>query len=114
MATFNENNSDYRNYIKSAIKQCLDRGVDALRVDTVKHVPIWFLQEFNADIQAHKLNVFIFGEWIYNNANDVPSVEFANNSGMTVLYFGLCMAIRHALRLNHEAGFNLRPKNFNN
>ena len=107
LATFNENNSDYRNYIKSAIKQWLDRGVDALRVDTVKHMPIWFWQEFNADIQAHKPNVFIFGEWIYNNANDVPSVEFANNSGMTVLDFGLCMAIRHALGLNHEAGFNL-------
>src|SRR4028119_1959468 len=42
LATFNENNSEYREYIKSAIKQWLDRGVDALRVDTVKHMPIWF------------------------------------------------------------------------
>ena len=107
LATFNENNSDYRDYIKSAIKQWLDRGVDALRVDTVKHMPIWFWQEFNADIQAHKPDVFIFGEWIYNNPNDAPSVEFANNSGMTVLDFGFCMAIRQALGLNDEHGFNL-------
>ncbi|RDH48954.1 alpha amylase [Fischerella thermalis 111/344/542] len=28
LATFNENNIQYRNYIKSAIKQWLDRGVD--------------------------------------------------------------------------------------
>lgn len=105
LATFNENNSDYRNYIKSAIKQWLDRGVDALRVDTVKHMPIWFWQEFNADIQAYKPDVFIFGEWIYNSPQDDRSVEFANNSGMTVLDFGLCMAIRQALGIGDEAGF---------
>ena len=44
LATFNESNLDFRNYIKSAIKQWLDRGVDALRIDTVKHMPIWFWQ----------------------------------------------------------------------
>ncbi|MGL4881232.1 MAG: alpha-amylase family glycosyl hydrolase, partial [Waterburya sp.] len=105
LATFNENNPDYRNYNKSAIKQWLDRGVDALRVDTVKHMPIWFWQEFNADIQAHKPDVFIFGEWIYNNPQDDRSLEFANNSGMTVLDFGLCMAIRQALGIFDEQGF---------
>ncbi|WP_445241651.1 alpha-amylase family glycosyl hydrolase [Microcoleus vaginatus] len=67
LATFNENNIAYRNYIKSAIKQWLDRGVDALRVDTVKHMPIWFWQEFNADILTHRPDVFIFGEWIYSD-----------------------------------------------
>ena len=107
LATFNENNSDYREYIKSAIKQWLDRGVDALRVDTVKHMPIWFWQEFNADIQAHKPDVFIFGEWIYNSPHDKRSLEFANNSGMTVLDFGLCMAIRHALGMEDPKGFEL-------
>ncbi len=107
LATFNENNSDYRNYIKSAIKQWLDRGVDALRIDTVKHMPIWFWQEFNGDILSHKPDVFIFGEWIYNDPGDTLSVEFANNSGMTILDFGLCMAIRKALGNFEEGGFHL-------
>ncbi|AFZ36104.1 Cyclomaltodextrin glucanotransferase [Stanieria cyanosphaera PCC 7437] len=107
LATFNENNTEYRNYIKSAIKQWLDRGVDALRVDTVKHMPIWFWQEFNADILNHRPDVFIFGEWIYNSPDDPQSVEFANNSGMTILDFGLCMAIRQALGSWEEAGFHL-------
>lgn len=107
LATFNENNTEYRNYIKSAIKQWLDRGVDALRVDTVKHMPIWFWQEFNADIQTHRPDVFIFGEWIYSNPYDDRSVEFANHSGMSILDFGLCMAIRRALGSWEEAGFHL-------
>ena len=107
LATFNENNPDYRNYIKSAIKQWLDRGVDALRVDTVKHMPIWFWQEFIADIQTHRPDVFTFGEWIHSHPEDDLSVEFANDSGMTILDFGLAMAIRQALATWDDEGFYL-------
>ncbi|MEG4313107.1 alpha-amylase family glycosyl hydrolase [Microcoleus sp. AT8-B1] len=107
LATFNENNIAYRNYIKSAIKQWLDRGVDALRVDTVKHMPIWFWQEFNADILTHRPDVFIFGEWIYSDPRNDRSVEFANESGMTILDFGLCVAIREVLGKGAGAGFKL-------
>jgi cyclomaltodextrin glucanotransferase len=107
LATFNENNTDYREYIKSAIKQWLDRGVDALRVDTVKHMPVWFWQEFNADIQTHKPDVFIFGEWIYSSPLSERSVEFANDSGMSILDFGLAIAIREALGVSNSEGFHL-------
>ncbi|GAB4376968.1 MAG: alpha-amylase family glycosyl hydrolase [Elainellaceae cyanobacterium] len=107
LATFNENNTAYRNYIKGAIKQWLDRGVDALRVDTVKHMPIWFWQEFNADIHTHRPDVFVFGEWIYSHPADDRSVEFANCSGMTMLDFGLCVAIRAALAQGADNGFYL-------
>ncbi|WP_373535558.1 alpha-amylase family glycosyl hydrolase [Microcoleus sp.] len=107
LATFNENNPEYRNYIKSAIKQWIDRGVDALRVDTVKHMPIWFWQEFNADITTHRPDVFIFGEWIYSDPRNDLSIEFANESGMSILDFGLCVAIREALAQGAEGGFHL-------
>ena len=107
LATFNENNTEYRDYIKSAIKQWLDRGVDALRVDTVKHMPIWFWQEFNADIQNYRPDVFIVGEWIFSHPKDDRSVEFANHSGMSILDFGLCSAVRAALGEGAEEGFQL-------
>lgn len=107
LATFNENNSEYREYIKAAIKQWLDRGVDALRVDTVKHMPIWFWQEFTGDMYKHRPDVFIFGEWIYSHPSDSRSVEFANCSGMSMLDFGLCVAIRSALAQGAEGGFHL-------
>jgi len=42
LATFNENNLEYRRHIIGAIKVWLDKGVDALRIDTVKHIPNWF------------------------------------------------------------------------
>ena len=105
LATFNESNIQYRNYIKSAIKLWLDRGVDALRVDTVKHMPIWFWQEFNADIQTHKPSVFIFGEWGFSKPSESRSVKFANHSGMSILDFGLCGAIQEAIAKGDEKGF---------
>ncbi len=107
LATFNESNIHYRNYIKSAIKLWLDRGVDALRVDTVKHMPTWFWQEFNAEIQTHKPSVFIFGEWGFSKPWDTGSVNFTNHSGMSILDFGFCEAIRAALGKNDPQGFQL-------
>lgn len=94
LADFNESNPEFRHYIKTAIKLWLDRGVDALRVDTVKHMPLWFWQEFNADLQTHKPSVFMFGEWGFSKPQERRSVEFANQSGMSILDFGLCDAIR--------------------
>lgn len=107
LADFDESNIDFRNYIKSAIKKWLDLGVDALRVDTVKHMPLWFWQEFNSDLQTHKPSIFIFGEWGFSKPWDRGSVNFANKSGMSILDFGLCEAIRAALAKNSEGGFHL-------
>ena len=107
LATFNEENIEYRQYIKAAIKQWLDRGVDALRVDTVKHMPVWFWQEFTTDIRNHHPDVFIFGEWIDSHPDNEISVSFANDSGMSMLDFGLNYAIRTALGKNDPRGFEL-------
>ncbi len=112
LADFNESNIDFRNYIKAAIKKWLDCGVDALRVDTVKHMPLWFWQEFNGDLQTHKPSVFIFGEWGFSKPWDRGSVNFANQSGMSILDFGLCEGIRAALAKNSDGGFHLIQKIF--
>ncbi len=107
LATFNESNLEFRNYIKSAIKQWLDRGIDALRIDTVKHMPLWFWQEFITDIQTHKPSTFMFGEWGFSKPWEQKSVDFANFSGMSILDFGFCEAIRGALAKGDERGFYL-------
>ncbi len=107
LATFNESNLDFRNYIKSAIKHWLDRGIDALRIDTVKHMPLWFWQEFITEIQTHKPSTFMFGEWGFSKPWEQKSVDFANFSGMSILDFGFCEAIRGALAQGDERGFYL-------
>lgn len=110
LATFNENNIDYRNYIKSAIKEWIDVGVDALRVDTLKHMPLWFWQEFTTDIKAHKPDIFIFGEYGFGKPWDARTIAYANRSGMSILDFGLCDAIRFAFSGQQAGGFALVEK----
>ncbi len=105
LATFNENNIRYRNYIKDAIRLWIGKGVDALRIDTVKHMPLWFWQELSADVSAANPDVFRFGEWIYSDPEDGKSVEFANISGMTILDFGFCQEIRRCFTGGDGAGF---------
>jgi cyclomaltodextrin glucanotransferase len=56
---------------------------------------------------SERPDVFMFGEWIYNHPSDQASVDFANLSGMSLLDFGLCTAIRGALGGNDPAGFQL-------
>jgi cyclomaltodextrin glucanotransferase len=107
LATFNENNIDYRRYIMDSIKLWLDKGVDALRIDTVKHMPNWFWQEFTCELHTRKPNVFIFGEWIHNHPSNPVSVDFANHSGMTVFDFGMAQAIRDCVAGDAPQGFQL-------
>ena len=105
LATFNENNILYRNYIKEAVKLWIGKGVDALRIDTVKHMPLWFWQEFTSDITVANPDVFRFGEWIHSHPDDPKPVEFANKSGMTILDFGFCQAARECFAGTSGAGF---------
>lgn len=106
LATFNENNILYRNYIKDAIKLWIGKGIDAIRIDTVKHMPLWFWQEFNGDLSAANPNIFKFGEWIYNHPEIEASVTFANKAGMTILDFGYCQAVRRCLSGEDPSGFH--------
>ncbi|MCX5784707.1 MAG: alpha-amylase family glycosyl hydrolase [Elusimicrobia bacterium] len=105
LADFNESKIGYRTYIKEAMKLWVDKGADGLRVDTVKHMPLWFWQEFVSDMLFHKPELFIFGEWFQGGANDPFSVHFANASGMGMLDFSLQNAIESCLAKNADGGF---------
>ena len=106
LADFNETRVAYRTYIKEIMKMWVDKGADGLRVDTVKHMPLWFWQEFVSDMHYHKPGLFIFGEWFQGGANDPLSVHFANTSGMGMLDFSLQNAVESCLAKNSAGGFS--------
>lgn len=107
LADFNESHIGYRTYIKDAMRQWLDKGVDAFRIDTVKHMPQWFWQEFVSDMVFHKPDLFIFGEWFQGGCWDGLSVQFANKSGMGMLDFALQRALEDCLAKGAGQGFEL-------
>ena len=59
LATDRQNVKDY---LIGAINRYLDMGVDALRIDTVKHVERDNLLEYVNAWKAHKPGLFVFGE----------------------------------------------------
>jgi len=105
LADFNESVYSYRQYIKQVMKDWLDKGVGALRVDTVKHMPLWFWQEWVSDLRDHLPTLFLVGEWFQGGCYDSLSVEFANQSGMTIFDFALQRALEETLARNMYEGF---------
>lgn len=115
LATERQNVKDYLN---GAIHQYLDMGVDAIRVDTVKHIERDELLEYVNNWKAHKPGLFVFGEnlvkgsglgselsndnasavirpWWYTRTTQDPSNPNAGgDSGFSVLDFSVFSTFR--------------------
>ncbi len=89
-----------RDYLVAAYKKYIDMGVDAFRVDTVKHMDRASVQYFVDQFKAYAPNLFIVGE-VAQKRHELHSVEEINphwytwkgavgnsaNSGMAILDF---------------------------
>lgn len=118
LATGRQNVKDY---IIGAINRYLDMGVDALRIDTVKHVERDNLLEYVNAWKAHKPGLFVFGEnlvkgygwgdlgggdnapstirpwWYTRLGHDPRDPNSGGDSGFAVLDFGLFSTFRDNL-----------------
>ena len=118
LATDRQNVKDY---LIGSINHYLDMGVDALRIDTVKHVPRDNLLEYVNAWKAHKPGLFVFGEnlvkgygfgdlghgdngpsfirpwWYTRLGHDPRDPNSGSDSGFAVLDFGLFSTFRDNL-----------------
>lgn len=118
LATERQNVKDY---LIGAINRYLDMGVDALRIDTVKHVERDNLLEYINAWKAHKPGLFVFGEnlvkgygwgdlgggdngpsqirpwWYTRLGHDPQDPESGGDSGFPQLDFGLFSTFRDTL-----------------
>jgi glycosidase len=125
LATARQNVKDY---IIDAISRYLDMGVDALRVDTVKHIERDNLLEYVNAWKARKPGLFVFGEnlvkgygwgdlgggdngpsfirpWWYTRLGyDPRDPNSGGDSGFSVLDFGLFSTFRDNLSRGTYAG----------
>jgi len=114
LATENQNVKDYLN---NAIYKYLDMGVDAIRLDTAKHLERGNLLEYVNAWKAHKPGLFVFGEvlvkgtgmgdlggdngpsqirpwWYTRLGNDPSNPNSGGDSGFSVLDFPLFSTFR--------------------
>lgn len=108
LADFNHQNAYIDDYLKTAIKLWLDKGIDGIRMDAVKHMPLGWQKSFMDEVYNHR-QVFTFGEWFLSkNEVDPSNHDFANESGMSLLDFRYAQKLRQVLRDGTEdwVGFN--------
>lgn len=112
--------SNVRSYLNGAIAKWLDLGVDAIRLDTVKHVERGDLLSYVNTWKKHKPGLFVFGEnlvkghgwgdlggdngpsqirpwWYTRLGNDPRKPDSGGNSGFSVLDFSLFSTFRDNL-----------------
>ena len=118
LATDRQNVKDY---LIGSINRYLDMGVDALRIDTVKHVPRDNLLEYVNAWKEHKPGLFVFGEnlvkgygwgdlgggdngpsfirpwWYTRLGHDPRDPDSGGDSGFPQLDFGLFSTFRDNL-----------------
>ncbi|MES2125745.1 MAG: alpha-amylase family glycosyl hydrolase [Pseudomonadota bacterium] len=94
LADLNHNNTNVDTYMKAALKVWLDLGIDGIRFDAVKHMPMGWQKNAMSYVNGYK-PVFAFGEW-FLSANEVDPANhyFANASGMNVLDFEFAQKVR--------------------
>ncbi|MBL8149361.1 MAG: hypothetical protein JNN15_05490, partial [Blastocatellia bacterium] len=106
-----------KEYLINAFNRYIDMGVDALRIDTVKHVERGNLLEYVNAFKARKPNLFVFGEnlvkgtgwgdlggdngpssirpwWYTRLTNDPRNPNAGGDSGFSVLDFSLFSTFR--------------------
>ncbi len=91
LADLNQENVTIDAYLKDAAKLFQQHGVDAFRIDAMKHVT-WGWEYCLANSIYSNGDSFLFGEWYQGNTSDPlfhDSYKFANKSGMALLDFPL-------------------------
>ncbi|MGC2502238.1 MAG: alpha-amylase family glycosyl hydrolase [Silvibacterium sp.] len=106
LADLNEDNPTIDRYIKDSIHQFQDHGVDAVRLDAVKHITWGWSYSFANSLYTYKPS-FMFAEWFMGGINDKfypDACKFANKSGMSLLDYPLAVAIRDVFA--NDKGFS--------
>lgn len=94
-------NSTSDTYLINAAKKWLQHGVDAIRIDAIKHIEPNFINRFTSELRAVNPDLYIFGEWYGAGASNAESMTFLNEGrGSELLDFNLRDNIESAIADN--------------
>ncbi len=94
LSDFNQDKSNVQGYLADALEMWLRRGVDAVRLDAVKHMNISYTQSLTNTMRSRLgRDVFFFGEWMdasawVNSGLNAEARTYANTTGSSLLDFG--------------------------
>jgi len=87
LSDLNQDNPAVLDYLTQSHLQWIGQGVDAIRIDTIKHMPHDFWKRFTDKIREVHPDLFMFAESFSYDANFIAEHTLAENGGISVLDF---------------------------
>jgi glycosidase len=98
LSNFDDTNPAVQAYLIGAVLQWLDQGADALRIDTIRHVPHAFWKLFSERVRARHPGLFMFGESFDYAATNIAKYTHPDGGSMSVLDFPLQEQLTHVFQ----------------
>jgi len=87
LSNIDESNPAVVKYFVDAYTGWIAKGADAIRIDTIRHVPHAFWKTFTDQIRQRYPGYFMFGESYVYDANFIAQHTLSKNGGVSVLDF---------------------------
>ena len=104
LSDLNADNPAVMDYLVDAYLHWIGQGVDALRIDTIRHQPLAFWKTFSDRIRARHPGMYMFGEAFDYEAANIAPFTLPENGGISVLDFPMRQAMEEVLG-HARAGF---------
>ncbi len=104
LADFDPGNPAVMDYLVEAHLHWIGQGVDALRIDTIRHQPLPFWRTFSDRIRAAHPGMYMFGEAFDDKAENIAPFTLPENGGISVLDFPMKTAMGEVFG-RAQAGF---------
>jgi len=89
LSNLDDTNPAVQEYLIGGVLKWLDEGADALRIDTIRHVPHPFWKLFGERIRTKHPGLFMFGESFDYEASNIAKYTQPDGGSMSVLDFPL-------------------------
>lgn len=109
LSNLNENNPDVQDYLINSYLYWIDQGVDAFRIDTIRHVSHDFWRTMSERIRAKHPDFYMFGESFEYDANAIAQHTQPKNGGIAVLDFPLQKAMVNVFEKTDSDFASLAP-----
>ena len=104
LSDLNADNPAVMDYLVDAYLHWIGQGVDALRIDTIRHQPLAFWKTFSDRIRARHPGMYMFGEAFDYEAANIAPFTLPENGGISVLDFPMRQAMEEVFG-HARAGF---------
>jgi len=93
LGDFAADNPEVMDYLVGAYLHWIGQGVDALRIDTIRHQPLPFWKAFADRVRARHPGMYMFGEAFDYEAANIAPFTLPENGGISVLDFPMKQAM---------------------